>query len=216
MLALQPSQNSDRWLWVPAQRFAWPGRRLNLKYLPRLECDKFFARNLCLIERLVQRHHRCVDRFIGQWIGAVMMRERLRRAAIGQRFYRVRRVHVLILHEPARLIGTDRQDCEPQWTMRLRDTAKMLAVAIAGIADDVELACGSLQHKTRPQRLVAVEQAARRPMPCRHQRHRDATAEFDAVAPVERLGTDRLVSVAHGDVVAEWRDHPRGKFCVKL
>src|ERR1700676_5770815 len=96
--------------------------------------------------------------------------------------------------------------------MRLRDTAKMLAVAIAGIADDVDLARGSLQYKTRPQRLVAIEQPPRRPVPRRHQSHRDAVAKFHALMPVERLGADRLIGTAHGDIVAERGDHARGEF----
>ena len=140
-----------------------------------------------------------------------MMRQRLLRAAIGQRLHRVRRVHVLVAHEPARLIGADRQDRQPQRAMGFGDASKMLAVAVAGIADDVEFADRRLQHKTRPQRLVAVEQPARRPVPRRHQRHRNAVAEFDAILPVERFGFDRRVRIAHGDVVAERRDHARRK-----
>src|SRR5206468_8916913 len=88
-----------------------------------------------------------------------------------------------------------------------RHATEMLAVAIAGIADDVDFAGGSLHDETRPQRLVAVEQSARRPMPSWHQRHRDAVAKFNAVVPVERLGADRFIGAAHGDIVAERGDH---------
>ena len=141
-----------------------------------------------------------------------MMRQRLLGAAIGQRLDRIRRVHVLILHEPARFIGPNWEDRQPQWAMRLRHATEMLAVAIAGIADDVDLACWGLHDKTRPQRLVAVEQPARRPVPRRHQRHRDAVAKFHPVMPVERLGTDRFIGTAHGDIVAERGDHARREF----
>ncbi len=49
-------------------------------------------------------------------------------------------------------------------------------------------------------------------MPRRHQRHRDAVAKLDAVMPVERLGADRAVGAAHGEIVAERRDHARREF----
>ena len=142
-----------------------------------------------------------------------MMRQCLRRAAIGERLHRVFRIHVLVAHEPARLIGADRQDREPQRSVCFGDAAEMASVAITGIADDVEFAGRRLQHKTRPQRLVAVEQPARRPVPRRHQRHRDAIAELDAILPVKAFGFDRVVRIAHDEVIAERRDHPRRRFC---
>ena len=119
-------------------------------------------------QRLGQRDRRRIDRLVRELERAVMMGERLRRPAIRERFHRVKRIHVLVLHEPARLIGADRQDREPQWTMRLGDAAEMSAIAVAGIADDVEFADGRFEDKTRPQRLVAIEQATRRPVPRRH------------------------------------------------
>src|SRR5258708_10863639 len=134
------------------------------------------------------------------------MRQRLRRAAIGECFYRVRRVHVLVAHEPARLIGADRQYREPQWTVGLGDTPKMLALPIAGLADDVDLACGRLQHKACPQRLVAVEQSARRPLPGRHQRYRESASKIDAITPGERLPADRTRGAAPPQVVPDRRD----------
>ena len=124
--------------------------RLNLHHLPRLECGKALARNVRFIERGLQGGERRVDRFIGQLKRAVVMRQCLLGATIGQRFHGVGRIHVLIAHEPARLIGADRQDRQPQRTVRLPDVAEMLAVAVAGIADDVDLARRRLQHKTCP------------------------------------------------------------------
>src|ERR1700754_4318365 len=87
------------WSWVPA----CAGTTLYLEHLPRLQRDEFFPRHFGLIERLAEREHRRVDRFIGELEGAVVMSQRLRRAAIGQRLHRVPRIHVLVLHEPARL-----------------------------------------------------------------------------------------------------------------
>ena len=60
-----------------------------------------------------------------------MMRQRLLRAAIGQSLHRIGRVHVLVPHEPARLIGADRQDRQSKRTVGLRDAAEMRAVAVA-------------------------------------------------------------------------------------
>jgi hypothetical protein len=65
---------------------AWPGRQhLNLDHLPRLQGHKFFPRNLGFIERLAQRGDRRVNRFVGELEGAVVIGQRLLRAAIGQR-----------------------------------------------------------------------------------------------------------------------------------
>src|SRR5438132_5690589 len=110
----------------------------NFHHLPRLQRYEPLARNLRFIQRRVKRGYRRVDSFVGELEGAVMMREGLDRAAIGQRLYGVVRVHMLVLHEPARLVGADRQDRRAQRAMGLRDTTKMRAVAVAGIADDVD------------------------------------------------------------------------------
>src|SRR5436190_14938260 len=61
----------------------------NLHHLPRLQRSEFFARQFCLVERLAERNHGRVDRLISELEGAVMMRKRLRCAAIGQCFHGV-------------------------------------------------------------------------------------------------------------------------------
>ena len=53
-----------------------------------------------------------------------MMAERLLGAAIEQRLHGILRVHVLILHEPARLVGTDGQDRQTQLPVLLGDEKK--------------------------------------------------------------------------------------------
>src|SRR5260370_8279613 len=156
---------------APPQHEGLQTSALNLEHLSRLERDKTLARNLRFIERRTQRNHRRVDCLVGQLKRAVMMRQRLPGAAIGQSLYRIRRIHVLILHEPARLIGADWEDRQPQRTMRVRHATEMPAVAIAGIADDVDFACGSLEDKTRPQRLVAIYQPPPPPVPRPPHRH---------------------------------------------
>ncbi len=50
---------------------------LNLHHLSRLQRRESLARNFRLVERLVQRHDRRVDRLIGQLERSVMMRQRL-------------------------------------------------------------------------------------------------------------------------------------------
>ena len=50
---------------------------LDLDHLPRLQRREPLRRNLRFLERLIQRHHRRVDRLIGQLERAVMMRQRL-------------------------------------------------------------------------------------------------------------------------------------------
>src|SRR5450432_562387 len=59
---------------------------LNLHHLPWLERGKFLARNIRFIERRAQCDQRRVDGFVGQLKRAVVMRQRLHSAAIGQRF----------------------------------------------------------------------------------------------------------------------------------
>ena len=49
-------------------------------------------------------------------------------------------------------------------------------------------------------------------MPGRHQRHRDAAAEFDGLVPVERFGADCIIGATHRQIIAERRDHARREF----
>ena len=48
--------------------------------------------NLRFIERRAERDHRRVDRFVGQLKRAVMMRQRLLRAAVAQRLHGILRI----------------------------------------------------------------------------------------------------------------------------
>ncbi len=95
--------------------------------LPRLQRHEPLTWDFRFVECRAERGRRRVNRFIRQLERAVMMGQRLLRAAIAERFDRVGWVHVLIAHEPARLIGPDRQDREPQRAVRVGDAAKMLA-----------------------------------------------------------------------------------------
>ena len=115
---------------------------------------------------------------------------------------------MLVAHEPARLVGADRQDGELERSVALAGAAKQPAVAVAGIGDDIDSSDWRVDHERRPQRHVAIRQVARRPMACRNQRHRRG-AEIDAVIPIESFGRDRGIMIAHDRVIAERRDDPR-------
>src|SRR5262245_24945578 len=110
------------------------------KRLTRLEHREAFGFEPCGIERLRQGNGRRIDGFIGELERAVVMRKSDLRAAIAERFHRLLGVHVLIAHEPARLIGTDRQDAGEKLAVALAHIAEMTAGAVSGIADDVDLA----------------------------------------------------------------------------
>ena len=59
-----------------------------------------------------------------------------------------------------------------------------------------------LDDESRPQRLVAVGEAARRPMLHRHERHRGCACERHPVTPVMRFGGNGLVMITDDGVVA--------------
>ena len=119
------------------------------------------------LQRLGERDERRIDRFVGELERAVVVRERELGAAIDERLHRLGRIHVLVAHEPARLVSPDRQNREPERSMALARLAEMPAVAIAGIGDEIDPPGRRFDHERRPQRHVAVGQAARRPMPRR-------------------------------------------------
>jgi hypothetical protein len=135
--------------------------------------------------------------------------ERALGAAIDERLYRLRRVHVLVGHEPARLVCADRQKCELERAVALSCIAEMPAFAVAGIADEINAAGGRFDHERGPQRHVAVRQITRRPMPRRNERHRCVGADLHAIVPIMSLGRDRLIVRAHDRIVAERHDNAR-------
>ena len=79
------------------------------------------------LQRLLGR----VDRLIGELERAVVMAERELGAAITESLHGFGRVHVLVAHEPARLVGADRQDREPERAVAVARGAEMVAVAVA-------------------------------------------------------------------------------------
>jgi len=78
-------------------------------------------------------------------------------------------VHMLIAHEPSRLIAA-------HWNLREVESAEARGdvgevTAVAGVAAVVHRVALVLHHKAAPQRFAAVEQRARRPVLRGHQAH---------------------------------------------
>ena len=63
------------------------------------------------------------DAFVGELEGAPVMAERLLGAQEAHHFDRLLRVHVVVAHEPARLIGADRQQSEAEGPVLLPELA---------------------------------------------------------------------------------------------
>ncbi len=89
--------------------------RLAHKHLARLQRRKRSAGRRAAAQRVAERLQPASSIASSvSWKHAVMVRERERRTAIGERFHCVFRIHVLVAHEPARLIGADGEDRRAQ------------------------------------------------------------------------------------------------------
>src|SRR5215207_4306462 len=97
-------------------------------------------RDAGLAARFGKRLQRRVERLFGELERAVVMAEREFGAAVEQGADGLLWVHVLVLHEPARLVGADRQDHQPERPMPLTRRAKVVPIAITGIADVIDAA----------------------------------------------------------------------------
>ncbi len=87
------------------------------------------------------------------------------------RLHRFRRIHVDVFHEPARLVGADREQREVDRPQASADLAEMRSVS--GIAGEEDSASGDRDDEASPQRAIAVERAARREVLRRRQRYRE-------------------------------------------
>jgi hypothetical protein len=81
--------------------------------------------------RLGERARGRVDRVVCQGEGAMVMRERELGSAVAERLHRLGGIHVLITHEPARLIGADRQDRQPERAVPFPRVAEVASFSIA-------------------------------------------------------------------------------------
>src|SRR5947208_173030 len=135
----------------------------------------------------MERALRRIDRLIGELERAVVMTERELGAASLKRPNRLRRIHVLVAHEPARLVGTDRKYGEAERAIAVARGAEMVAVAPTRIRHVVDAPGRCLDDERGPQRLVAIGEPARGPVPRRYQRDGDICPQFDVLVPVVGL-----------------------------
>src|SRR5215813_2375120 len=105
--------------------------RLQLPNLSWPQRAETLWRNFGGLQGLGEGGERGIKRLVGQLEGAVMVAERKLGAAIDQGLHRLGRVHVLVAHEPTRLVGPDRQDGQSQRSVALTCAAEVPAVAVA-------------------------------------------------------------------------------------
>ncbi len=79
-----------------------------------------------------------------------MVAERELGAAVDERLHQLDGIHMLIAHEPARLVGTDRQNGEPERSVALARIAEMAAVTVAGVGYEIDAAAWRLDHERGP------------------------------------------------------------------
>ena len=95
-------------------------------------------------------------------------------------------VLVLTLHEPARLVGADRQDGEAKAAMLSGHQPVVAAGMEAGVAGEIDIAGRCLDDEAGPERHAPVARAARRPMMRRLDVNGDGARKTSPAAPVVR------------------------------
>src|SRR6266436_4486463 len=98
---------------------------LQLPHLSGPQRAEALRRNFGSPQGLGEREERGIERLVGQLEGAVMVGERDFGAAIDQRLHGLGWVHVLVAHEPARLVGSDRQNSQSDRSVALARSAEM-------------------------------------------------------------------------------------------
>ncbi len=161
----------------------------------------------------LQRHRqplrRLVDRFVGQAERAPVMADGLRRVHVLEDAHRLFRIDVLVAHEPARLVGADRNVREPHRPVLAVQRAKQFAVAVAGIGDVIELARTGLDDEGAPQGHAPVVEPPRRPVLRRLEMHAHRP-DLGDLAPIAGARIDLPIYAAKKRVVAERRQHRAG------
>src|SRR5580692_10834708 len=104
--------------------------KLKLHHLAGPQGAEALGRNARSLQGFGKRGERRIDRFVGELERAVMVRERQLGAAIDKGLHRLHRIHVLVAHKPARLVGADRQDGELERPMTRTGAAKQPAGAV--------------------------------------------------------------------------------------
>ncbi len=109
-----------------------------------------FARDACRVERGKKPVARLVDRLVGELERAPVVAGGKGGIAELHAFHRFVRVLVLRLHEPARLVGADRQDGEAEAAMLFGHRAIVAAAVKAGIAGDSRSCRPASRSRSRP------------------------------------------------------------------
>ncbi len=112
-------------------------------------------------------------------------------------------VHVLGSHEPAGLIGADRQEGDIQTAMTGRDVMKVPAAGEARIACKVNGTTCTAQNEGCPERMISIVGGPSRPMMGWLGESQNTGCEFDAVAPIQTRYRDVRVLCADDGVIPE-------------
>jgi hypothetical protein len=135
-----------------------------------------------------------------------VMTDRLPRTAQAEGFDGLGRVHVLVFHEPARRVGPDGQQRQPQPRMRPGHLAEGVAGAEGRVAHEVNASIRRLDHERRPQCVPPVIEPARRPVVRPVEMNDDARIQANTVTPVAALDGNGVVGAADDGIVAERHD----------
>ena len=118
-------------------RFAGPKRTKSI------DRDPMFA------QRCIQCEQGTLNTLVGQLERAPVVPGRPARACQLEAAHGLVGVHVLVLHEPAGLVGADGQDGEPRRPVLPTDGGELRLVE-AGIADMIDGPAGALEHQRSP------------------------------------------------------------------
>ena len=113
-------------------------------------------------QRDTELAHRVVDALVGELEAAEMCRDAEPGAEIQMGANGLVRVHVLLLHEPARLVGADRQQRHVHDSATTADLRELRAVP--RVAGEIHGSIGRFDHEPAPQRPIAIRQSTARPM----------------------------------------------------
>src|SRR5512144_2615450 len=119
------------------------------------EDAKAGGRDLSFATSLLEIPHRLVDALRGQLDGAVMHADAADRLEINVSLHRFGGIHVHRLHEPARLVGANRQQREIDRSESPANIRKERRVG--RIACEIQAEAADADHESAPQRAVTVE-----------------------------------------------------------
>jgi hypothetical protein len=133
-----------------------------------------------------------------------MNAERLPRPAVLHDPHRLGGIDVLVLHEPAWRVGSDRQYGDIDHRVAIGDLKENPAVTIAGVAGDIDGADRRCDHIAAPKRLrwSAMPRADQWWTGCKPDR--GASPDLDLLAPVMSLDDDLRPAARDHSIVAEW------------